>query len=156
MSKTSTLLIRTPEGIVFSQLLAGPMSRFLAWLIDFCIVLCATIAVGTLLTLLDLVAEGFAQAIGVLLQFALMLGYGIYFEWFKRGQTIGMTGDTGNAGDTPHLHWQLCRAPCPTGDRRARTQGPHGEGAAEEVAALRRERAECVHLDAARAATTRK
>ena len=39
MSKTSTLLIRTPEGIVFSQLLAGPMSRFLAWLIDFCIVL---------------------------------------------------------------------------------------------------------------------
>ncbi len=89
MSKTSTLLIRTPEGIVFSQLLAGPMSRFLAWLIDFCIVLCATIAVAMLLTLLDLVAQGFAQAIGMLLQFVLMIGYGICFEWFKRGQTIG-------------------------------------------------------------------
>ena len=28
MSKTNTLLIRTPEGIVFSQELAGPLSRF--------------------------------------------------------------------------------------------------------------------------------
>ena len=32
--KTSTLFIRTPEGIVFSQLLAGPVTRFFAWFID--------------------------------------------------------------------------------------------------------------------------
>ena len=37
--KTSTLLIRTPEGIVFAQLPAGPVSRFLAWVVDLgCIV----------------------------------------------------------------------------------------------------------------------
>ena len=30
----SVLRIRTPEGIVFSQLLAGPVTRFLAWFID--------------------------------------------------------------------------------------------------------------------------
>ena len=36
--KTNTLIIRTPEGIVFSQLLAGPVTRFLACFIDqFCI-----------------------------------------------------------------------------------------------------------------------
>ena len=32
--KTSTLNIRTPEGIVFSQQLAGPVTRFLACFID--------------------------------------------------------------------------------------------------------------------------
>ena len=32
--KTNTLLIKTPEGIVFSQLLASPVSRFMAWIID--------------------------------------------------------------------------------------------------------------------------
>jgi len=32
--KTNTLLIRTPEGIIFSLLLAGPVTRFLAWAID--------------------------------------------------------------------------------------------------------------------------
>ena len=32
--KTSTLSIRTPEGMVFSQWLAGPVTRFLAWFID--------------------------------------------------------------------------------------------------------------------------
>ena len=32
--KSNSLFIRTPEGIVFSQLLAGPVTRFLAWFID--------------------------------------------------------------------------------------------------------------------------
>ncbi len=89
MSKTNTLLIRTPEGIVFSQELAGPLSRFLAWLIDFVIVLTATSVVAMVFLLLDVVTAGLGQAFAVLVQFALMLGYGIYFEWFKRGQTIG-------------------------------------------------------------------
>ena len=33
-SKTNTLLIKTPEGIVFALLLAGPVTRFLAWVVD--------------------------------------------------------------------------------------------------------------------------
>src|SRR5438445_437216 len=32
--KTPVLTICTPEGIVFSQLLAGPVARFIAWFID--------------------------------------------------------------------------------------------------------------------------
>jgi uncharacterized RDD family membrane protein YckC len=89
MSRTNTLLIRTPEGITFSQLLAGPMSRFAAWLIDliFVMALASILSVG--LTLLQFISVGFAQAAGLLLQFALMIGYGIYAEWFWRGQTFG-------------------------------------------------------------------
>lgn len=89
MSQTNTLLIRTPEGIVFSQLLAGPMSRFLAWALDFVIVLVATMFIASLLLALDVVSAGVGQAASVLVQFALLLGYGIGFEWFNRGQTIG-------------------------------------------------------------------
>lgn len=89
MSKTNTLLIRTPEGVVFSQLLAGPMTRFLAWLIDlFCVFTLASL-LGTLLAVFQLVSAGFAQALGLLLQFVLMLGYSIVLEWYWHGQTFG-------------------------------------------------------------------
>ena len=64
--KTSTLFIRTPEGIVFSQLLAGPVTRFFAWLIDqLCIQVLLT-ALGTALSLLDLVSYQFAIAFYVI------------------------------------------------------------------------------------------
>ena len=32
--RTSTLQIRTVEGVVFAQQLAGPVTRFLAWFVD--------------------------------------------------------------------------------------------------------------------------
>ena len=89
MSKTNTLLIRTPEGIVFSQWLAGPMSRFSAWLIDMVAVMILVSILSTALALLQLIAAGFAQAIAVLLQFVAMMGYSIYCEWAWRGQTFG-------------------------------------------------------------------
>ena len=42
--KTATLQIRTPEGIVFSQPLAGPVTRFSAWAVDLlCISLLMTV-----------------------------------------------------------------------------------------------------------------
>lgn len=89
MNRTNTLQIRTPEGIVFSQLLAGPISRFLAWGIDFCIIAAATTVLSVVFIMLDFISAGFGQAIGFLVQFVLMIGYGIGFEWFKNGQTIG-------------------------------------------------------------------
>ena len=89
MPRTSTLLIRTPEGIVFAQELAGPMSRFLAWLIDLACILTMTSLLGALLGFLNLISVGVAYAMGVLIQFAIMLGYGIYTEWAWRGQTFG-------------------------------------------------------------------
>jgi uncharacterized RDD family membrane protein YckC len=87
--RTNTLLIRTPEGIVFSQLLAGPLSRFLAWLIDLFCVLALTMLLGTLLAVLQVISVGIAQAVGLLLQFVVMIGYAICCEWRWRGQTLG-------------------------------------------------------------------
>ncbi|HXJ75365.1 MAG TPA: RDD family protein, partial [Candidatus Dormibacteraeota bacterium] len=89
MSKTSTLLIRTPEGIVFSQLLAGPVSRFMAWLIDAAILFAVSSILGIVIVLLSMVTGGAGQAIGLLAFFVLSIGYSIYFEWMWRGQTLG-------------------------------------------------------------------
>ena len=87
--KTSTLNIRTPEGIVFSQVLAGPVTRFLAWFIDqLCIQVVLTL-LGLVISLLALVSFNFAVAFYVIGYFIVSIGYGILFEWSWRGQTIG-------------------------------------------------------------------
>ncbi len=87
--KTSTLKIRTPEGIVFSQLLAGPVTRFLACSIDqLCIQVVLNVA-GLIISLLMAVSFNFAVAGYALGYFAVSIGYGILLEWGWRGQTIG-------------------------------------------------------------------
>lgn len=87
--KVSTLVIRTPEGIVFSQRLAGPVTRFLAWFIDQLVVVVILVVVGLLLSLLKIFTEGIASAFSVIGWFVVGVGYGIFFEWSWRGQTIG-------------------------------------------------------------------
>src|SRR5438105_821113 len=89
MNKTNTLLIKTPEGIVFSQLLAGPVTRFTAWLIDVVCVIAVTSVLGVLVTLLAIVSLGVAQAVQIILFFVISIGYRIALEWSWRGQTIG-------------------------------------------------------------------
>ncbi len=87
--KTSALFIRTPEGIVFSQLLAGPVTRFLAWVIDaFCITL-IMIVVGISVSLAGILSPGIAFAFYVIAYFFVSIGYGILLEWTWRGQTVG-------------------------------------------------------------------
>jgi uncharacterized RDD family membrane protein YckC len=83
------LKIRTPEGIVFSQLLAGPVTRFVAWFIDQLCIGVAMSILGTALSLLELISWNFAAALYVIGYFVIGIGYGIYFEWTWRGQTIG-------------------------------------------------------------------
>ena len=61
--KTAALQIRTPEGIVFSQLLAGPVTRFLAWFIDVLCIGCVLKLLGTILTLLQILSPDFAGAL---------------------------------------------------------------------------------------------
>lgn len=88
-ARTNTLLIRTPEGILFSQMLAGPMSRFLALAIDMaCITVTSTI-LSRFLGLLSIISPDFARAITLLLYFAITIWYGILCEWYWRGQTLG-------------------------------------------------------------------
>jgi len=87
--KTSTLQIRTPEGILFSQLLAGPVTRFLAWLIDLACIFGLLACLGTVVALLQWISPNIATAAGTLAYFIISIGYGIACEWGWRGQTVG-------------------------------------------------------------------
>ena len=87
--RTNMLFIRTPEGIVFSQLLAGPVTRFFAWLVDQLCISAVMTVVGIAVNLLGLISWNFAAALYVLSYFVISIGYGIFFEWSWRGQTVG-------------------------------------------------------------------
>ncbi len=87
--RSASLQIRTPEGIVFSQLLAGPVTRFLAWLIDLLAIGALTSLFGQVMTLLQILGGGVAMAAYILSYFVISIGYGIACEWAWRGQTVG-------------------------------------------------------------------
>ena len=87
--KINSLTIRTPEGIEFSLLLAGPVTRFLAWSVDLLVILVASKLLNVLLGVLGIISRDFAMAASVLGYFIVSIGYGIVTEWFWRGQTIG-------------------------------------------------------------------
>jgi uncharacterized RDD family membrane protein YckC len=87
--KTSTLIIRTPEGIIFSQLLGGPVARFFAWFVDQLCIQAGMLLVGIAVALLGVISPNFAIALYVLAYFVISIGYGMFFEWTWRGQTVG-------------------------------------------------------------------
>ena len=89
MTRTNTLLIKTPEGVVFSQTLAGPVTRFLAWIIDF---LCASvllIALNMIVAFTSIVSPELGSALSIVFYFVVSIGYALTLEWLWRGQTIG-------------------------------------------------------------------
>jgi len=87
--KGNTLPIRTPEGIVFSQTLAGPVMRFFAWLIDSLAVMALMSVIAGALRAFEPVSPGMVNAILTIAFFVLNLGYSIFLEWIWRGQTVG-------------------------------------------------------------------
>lgn len=89
MNLSSELKIRTPEGVIFSYRLAGPIIRSVAWGIDIAILISIFTGLQTALTLANLISEDLAGAFVFLFSFALMFGYGIVLEWLWRGQTVG-------------------------------------------------------------------
>jgi uncharacterized RDD family membrane protein YckC len=83
------LTIRTPEGIAFSLPLAGPFSRFVAWLVDIsCLALGSKLA-SIVTNLLGLISLDLSRAISLILFFAISIGYAIACEWYWQGQTLG-------------------------------------------------------------------
>ncbi len=88
-TKTSTLQITTPEGITFSLNLAGPVTRFLAWVVDLFCIWGLTMITGPLIALLGLISFDLASSLTILSYFIIQIGYGIVLEWFWRGQTLG-------------------------------------------------------------------
>ncbi len=84
-----TVTFRTPENLEFSQNLAGPAIRFVAWMIDMLIISAASSFVGKILTVLSAFSEDFAGAVFTLTYFAISIGYAMAMEWFSGGQTVG-------------------------------------------------------------------
>jgi uncharacterized RDD family membrane protein YckC len=89
MNRVNTLLIRTPEGIVFAQPLASPVTRFLAWAIDFACIVVVSWVLSTATAIIALVSLDLAQALGIIAYFVVSVGYGMLLEWYWRGQTVG-------------------------------------------------------------------
>jgi len=89
VSRAATLTIRTPEGIVFSIPLAGPLSRFLALAIDLCCIGVGGGVIHIIVALIRPLDMDLAMAIATYLYFGLSIGYGMGMEWLWRGQTIG-------------------------------------------------------------------
>jgi uncharacterized RDD family membrane protein YckC len=87
--KTAELQIRTPEGIVFSQLLAGPVTRFMAWFVDLLCVMAILFFLGHLLGILQVLNANLGSALYTLGYFIISIGYAIACEWAWRGQTVG-------------------------------------------------------------------
>jgi uncharacterized RDD family membrane protein YckC len=81
--------IKTPEGIVFSQLLAGPVLRFSAWCVDVAVISVCTTLLGYVLSLVRIFSLDLYFAASVLGYFLISIGYGALLEWSWRGQTIG-------------------------------------------------------------------
>lgn len=87
--KAGRLEIRTPEGITFSLLLAGPATRFVAWAIDTFIIFCMIFTTNLILLFFALISFDLTIMMIALAQFVIMFGYSITLEWLWRGQTIG-------------------------------------------------------------------
>lgn len=83
------LTIRTPEGIAFSYALAGPVSRCMAWIVDFVVILILSIGVSAAMRVIGVVSPDLAAGFSFVAYFALFTGYGIVLEWFWRGRTVG-------------------------------------------------------------------
>lgn len=81
--------IRTPEGVVFSLMLAGPVPRMLAWIVDLAAISVLTSTIRMALRPVVVVSPDAATALSILIYFVVTIGYGICLEWLWNGQTLG-------------------------------------------------------------------
>lgn len=89
----SELIVETPEGVRFRRLLASPLSRALALIIDWMAMILLLIALSLIVQLIILgtgfLLQDLAGAIFYLAAGVILLGYFIILELRWRGQTIG-------------------------------------------------------------------
>jgi uncharacterized RDD family membrane protein YckC len=89
-TRINSLIIQTPEGVSFSLLLAGPVTRCMAWIIDLLVVIGATIVLLLVFAFTGLLMFDFMRALLIMvIFFGINIGYTIIFEWYWRGQTLG-------------------------------------------------------------------
>ena len=82
--------IDTPEGVVFGYQVAGIGSRFMAALVDMIVLIILLVTfscAATVIMSIPLGLEGWLAVVPVLLSFALIWGYYIFFELAWNGQS---------------------------------------------------------------------
>ena len=89
MTRAETLSVRTPEGVTFRLLLAGPFHRMTAFLIDFCVVAAVGTSLQRATSVFSIFGRDASEAIAIILYFIVSLLYAGLTEWLWRGQTIG-------------------------------------------------------------------
>ncbi len=62
VGKINSLTIKTPEGIEFSLMPAGPITRFLAWSVDLVVILAINKLLNVLLGLFGIISRDLAMA----------------------------------------------------------------------------------------------
>jgi len=105
--RSNVLVISTPEGIAFPLLPAGPITRFLAWIVDAFCLTAASIVLRTVFGTIGILNPDFANAILILVFFLLSVGYPVVTEWYWRGQTIGKRLLRLRVMDVQGLHLQF-------------------------------------------------
>jgi uncharacterized RDD family membrane protein YckC len=83
------LQIRTPEGILFSFLLASPIARFLAFAVDLAFIIAALTVLRFVFAFIGIFSADVAFAVQTIAYFVISIGYGVTTEWYWRGQTLG-------------------------------------------------------------------
>lgn len=89
IGRESKLVIQTPEGISFPLLLASPVSRFLALIIDTVVISVLSMSLGMLFAAVGILGADLTLAFITVAGFALSIGYPMVMEWYCRGQTVG-------------------------------------------------------------------
>ncbi|MEM6280102.1 MAG: RDD family protein [Verrucomicrobiota bacterium] len=99
LGDTTSLKIRTPEGVEFSLPLASPFSRCLALAVDYAVVVALTLLISRVIEifqdavevipLIGPILSDFGAGATILLQFLVFTFYGMLTEWLWAGQTVG-------------------------------------------------------------------
>lgn len=74
---------------MFHLNLAGPVSRFLAWLMDFFCILAVHSCLNYILSILNVISIDLYRAVYLVSFFCISIAYSIVLEWFWSGQTLG-------------------------------------------------------------------
>src|SRR5262249_51827245 len=79
----------TSEKVPLVFKVAGLGSRFLAWLVDLCLIIFLILVVAMLGQVYELAREGVGFAVAMVGTFVIQWGYFLLFEWLWHGQTPG-------------------------------------------------------------------
>lgn len=83
------LELETQEGVVITMPLAGPLARFLAWVVDVACLGAALTILSTLTSPFGRLSPELAGALLVLAFFVIQTAYNVVLEFLWRGQTLG-------------------------------------------------------------------